>query len=316
MRALILVMAIPALVHAGESIVPKDAKVEKLWGDGEFTEGPAYGPGPAIYFSDIGNRIMKFDEKTGKTTEFRNPSGRANGLDFDPKGRLVAAEGANTGGNRRITATLTDGTVFSLADNWMGKKFNSPNDLTIDVKGRIYFTDPRYVGKEPREIDTESVYRLDPPPKGGPGTRYQVTQIINDVQKPNGILLSPDMKTLYLADSPGAPKGKRLLLSYALDENGAVGKKTVLHDFGEDRGIDGMAIDIKGNIYATAGKGKTAGVTIFSPAGKKLDFIPTPEDPSNCVFGGADHKMLYITAGRSLYRVQLTIEGFAVYWPK
>jgi len=308
MRALILIMAIPMFVSAGDSIVPKDAKLEKLWSEGEFTEGPAYGPGPAIYFSDIGNRIMKYDEKTGKTTEYRNPSGRANGLDFDKDGRLVAAEGANTGGNRRITRTEKGGTITVLADKWNGKRFNSPNDLTIDTKGRIYFTDPRYVGSEPREIDTESVYRID--------TNGDVQRILTEVQKPNGILLSPDMKTLYVADSPSAPKGKRLLLSYSLLYEPGLRGKTVLHDFGEDRGIDGMCIDVKGNIYATAGRGKTAGVTIFAPDGKKLGFIATPEDPSNCVFGGADRKMLYITAGRSLYRVQLTIEGFALYWPK
>jgi gluconolactonase len=290
---------------AGDGIVPKDAKVEKLWGDGEFTEGPAYGPDRCIYYSDIGNRIMKYDEKTGKTTEYRKPSGRANGLDFDAQGRLVAAEGANTGGNRRVTVTENDGTIKVLADKWKGKRFNSPNDLTIDAKGRIYFTDPRYVGDEKREIDTESVYRID-----ADGT---VTQIITDVQKPNGIILSPDMKTLYLADNH--PSKNRYLLAFPLKDDGTVGEKKVLHDFAPDRGIDGMCMDVKGNIYATAGKGKTAGVTIFSPEGKKLGFIPTPEDPSNCVFGGEDRKMLYVTAGRSLYRIHLTIEGFAVYWP-
>ena len=290
---------------AGDGIVPKDAKVEKLWGDGEFTEGPAYGPDRCIYYSDIGNRIMKYDEKTGKTTEYRKPSGRANGLDFDAQGRLVAAEGANTGGNRRVTVTENDGTIKVLADKWKGKRFNSPNDLTIDAKGRIYFTDPRYVGEEKREIDTESVYRID-----ADGT---VTQIITDVQKPNGIILSPDMKTLYLADNH--PSKNRYLLAFPLKDDGTVGEKKVLHDFAPDRGIDGMCMDVKGNIYATAGKGKTAGVTIFSPEGKKLGFIPTPEDPSNCVFGGEDRKMLYVTAGRSLYRIHLTIEGFAVYWP-
>jgi gluconolactonase len=293
-------------ISAGESIVPKNAKLEKVWGDGEFTEGPAYGPDHCVYFSDIGNRIMKYDPQTGKTTEYRNPSGRANGLDFDPKGRLVATEGANTGGNRRITITDKDGTVRVLADKWKGKRFNSPNDLTIDTKNRIYFTDPRYVGNEKREIDTESVYRIDPN-----GT---VTQIISDVQKPNGIILSPDMKTLYLADNH--PSKNRYLFAYPLNDDGTVGKKKILHDFAPDRGIDGMCIDIKGNIYATAGSKKTAGVTIFSPDGKKLDFIPTPEDPSNCVFGGDDRRMLYITAGRSLYRIHLTIDGFAVYWPK
>src|SRR5262249_12540400 len=162
--------------------VAPNAKLEKLWSEGEFTEGPAEGPDGCVYFSDIGNRIMKFDPKTGKTTEFRNPSGRSNGLKFDTSGRLVACDAANTGGNRRISVTLTDGTVVTLADKWNGKRFNSPNDLTLDAKGRIYFSDPRYVGDEPREIDTESVYRVDPDGK--------VTQVIKDVTKPNGLVIS------------------------------------------------------------------------------------------------------------------------------
>jgi gluconolactonase len=306
MRWMMFLLLLPSSILAQDPIVPKDAKLEKLWSDGEFTEGPAYGPDHCVYFSDIGNRIMKYNPKSEMTTEFRNPSGRSNGLDFDAQGRLVAAEGANKGGNRRITVTERDGTIRVLADKWKGKRFNSPNDLTIDTKGRIYFTDPRYVGDEPREIDTESVYRID---KDG-----SVTQIIGDVQKPNGIMLSPDMKTLYLADNN--PKGDRLLLAYALKEDGSVGAKKILHNFAPDRGIDGMCIDVKGNIYATAGTGKTGGVHIFNSAGKKIGFIPTPETPSNCIFGGADHKMLYITAGRSLYRIPLNIDGFAVYWPK
>lgn len=288
------------------SIVDKTAKLEKLWGEGEFTEGPAYGPDHAIYFTDIGNRIMRFDPKTKKTTEFRNPSGRANGLDFDPKGRLVACEGANTGGNRRITLTEKNGKIRVLASKYDGKRFNSPNDLTIDLKGRVYFTDPRYVGDEKRELDLESVYRIDPD-----GT---VTRILKDVQKPNGIILSPDMKTMYLADNN--PKGNRHLLKLPLKADGSVGKKKILHDFGEGRGIDGMAIDVKGNVYATAGKGKKAGVYVFDPNGKLVTVIPTPEDPSNCVFGGEDRKTLYVTAGTSLYRIQTKIAGFAGYWPE
>jgi gluconolactonase len=305
MTAVLLTFAL-ALPAADNPIVPEGAKLEKLWGDGEFTEGPAYGPDGCVYFSDIGNRIMKYDPATGKTTEFRNPSGRANGLDFDPEGRLVAAEGANTGGNRRITRTEKDGKITVLAEKWNGKRLNSPNDLTIDTKGRIYFTDPRYVGDEKREIDTESVYRIDPD-----GT---VTQIITDVQKPNGIILSPDMKTLYLADSN--PKGNQHLLAFPLKEDGTVGEKKLLHDFGKDRGIDGMSVDAKGNIYGAAGQGKTGGVYVFSPEGKQLAFIPTPETPTNCVFGGKDRKALYVTAGKSLYRINLNIEGFAVFWPK
>ncbi len=303
---LTLVAGTDSLDAADNPIVPDGAKVEKLWDEGSFTEGPAQGPDGCIYFSDIGNRIMRFDPATGKMAVYREPSGRANGLDFDPQGRLVAAEGANTGGNRRVTATEKDGKVVTLADKWNGKRFNSPNDLTIDVKGRVYFSDPRYVGDEKREIDTESVYRIDPDGK--------VAQIITDVQKPNGLALSPDMKTLYVADSNRG--GNQHLLAFPLKEDGAVGPKKLLHDFGKDRGIDGMCVDVKGNIYGAAGSGQTGGVYVFSPEGKQLAFIPVPETPTNCVFAGKDRKTLYVTAGKSLYRIKLNIEGFAVFWPK
>lgn len=303
-----LVIGLALGVRAADEseVVIADAKLEKLWGDGSFTEGPAYGPDHCVYFSDIGDRIMKFDPATGKTTVYRDPSGRANGLDFDPKGQLVAAEGANTGGNRRITLTDKEGKVRVLCDKWDGKRFNSPNDLTIDTKGRVYFTDPRYVGDEKREIDTESVYRVDPD--------GSVTQIITDVQKPNGIVLSPDMKTLYLADSN--PGKNQHLLAFPLKEDGTVGAKKLLHDFGKDRGIDGMVVDAKGNIYGAAGKDKTGGVYVFNPEGKQIGFIPVPEVPTNCVFGDKDRKSLYITAGKSLYRIKVKNEGFAVFWPK
>jgi gluconolactonase len=302
----VLLCAGMPLAANDDAIIAKGARLEKLWSDAEFTEGPAYGPDRCIYFSDIGNRIMRYDPAGGTTTEYRKPSGRANGLDFDAMGRLVAAEGANTGGKRRITRTEKDGAIKVLADRWQGKRFNSPNDLTIDARGRIYFTDPRYVGKEPIEIPVEGVYRID-----ADGT---VTQIIADVRKPNGIILSPDMKTLYLAESD--PAGKRRLLAYVLNDDGSVGSKKVVHDFGKDRGIDGMCVDTKGNIYGAAGQGKTGGVHVFSPEGKRLAFIPTPETPTNCVFGGQDRKMLYVTAGRSLYRIHLEAEGFAIFWPK
>jgi gluconolactonase len=150
-RQLLLVLVLlggEGLSRADEtSLVPDGAKLEKLWGEGEFTEGPAQGPDGCIYFSDIGNRIMRFDPATKKTTEYRNPSGRANGLDFDPEGRLVACEGANTGGNRRVTITEKDGKVRVLADRWMGKRFNSPNDLTIDTKGRVFWLSAILAGR-------------------------------------------------------------------------------------------------------------------------------------------------------------------------
>ncbi len=291
---------------AGERLVPERARLEKIWGDGEFTEGPAYGPGGKVYFSDIGNRILAYDPRTGKTAVYREPSGRANGLDFDPQGRLVAAEGANSGGNRRVTITEKDGTVRVLADRWQGKRINSPNDLTVDRRGRVYFTDPRYVGDEPRELARESVYRVDPD-----GT---VARIIVDVQKPNGIILSPDMKTLYLADSN--PGGNQHLLAFQMHADGTVGRKRLLHDFGRGRGIDGMCVDVHGNVYAAAGSGPDGGVYVFDPEGKQRGFIPVPETPTNCVFGGRDRQTLYVTAGKSLYRIKLKTRGFAVYWPE
>jgi gluconolactonase len=304
--ALILISTVEGSALAENPIVPDGAKLEKLWSEGEFTEGPACGPGWYIYFSDIGNRILRYSPATNKTTVYRDPSGRANGLDFDPQGRLVAAEGANTGGHRRITITDKDGTVRVLAERFSGKRFNSPNDLTIDTSGRVYFTDPRYVGQEPREIDTESVYRIDLD-----GT---VTQIITDVQKPNGIVLSPDMKTLYLADSN--PGGNQHLLAYPLNKDGHAGPKKLLHDFGKDRGIDGMCVDVRGNIYGAAGDGKTGGIYVFHhDDGQQIAFIPIPETPTNCVFGDRDRKSLYITAGKSLYRIKLKVEGFAIFWP-
>src|SRR5262249_32716808 len=142
----------------------------------------------------------------------------------------------------------------------------------------------------------------------------KVMQLITDLEKPNGIIIAPDMKTLYVANN--VPRGKQQLVSYPLKEDGSVGPKKVLYDFGKERGIDGMSIDVKGNIYGMAGSGKTGGLYIISPEGKQLAFVPTPETPTNCCFGGKDHKMLYVTAGKSLYRMRVKEEGFALFWPK
>jgi len=298
-----IVLSAVLLVPAADEprFVAPGATFEKLWAVGEFTEGPAEGPDGMIYFSDIGNRIMRFDPRTKETSTFREPSGRANGLKFDARGRLIACEGANTGGNRRVSVTEKDGTVRTLADKFEGRRFNSPNDLCLDSKGRVYFSDPRYVGKEPREIEAESVYRIDPD-----GT---VARVVSDVRKPNGLVISPDGKTLYVAESGSDPAAPRQLLAYTLNPDGTVGARKVLHDFGRSRGIDGMAVTADGVIVATAGAAKEAGIYFFSPEGKQLGFLPTPEDPSNCCFGGAGRKTLYVTAGKSLYRILLTVAG-------
>jgi len=297
----LITVSFPAMAEDLKSFVAPKAKLEKLWSEGSFTEGPVASPDGAILFSDIGNRIMSFDPLSGLTTVFRDPSGRANGLKFDSKKRLIACEGANTGGGRRVSITEPDGTVKALAESWMGKKFNSPNDLAIDAKGRIYFTDPRYVGTEKREIDTDSVYRIDPDGK--------LFQVLNDVSKPNGLVFSPDGKTLYLAQHDPDPAKGRQLLAFPVNEDGTLGKKKELHDFKTERGIDGMTVAKDGTVVATAGSKEKAGIYFFDPEGKLLGIVSTPEDPSNCCFAGPGSKVLYITAGKSLYRVELTIGG-------
>jgi gluconolactonase len=296
-----------------DKIVPAGARLEMLWGEGDFTEGPALAPDGSILFSDIGDAIYRYDPKTGKTELFRRPSGRANGLMFNADGALIACEGANTGGNRRISITTgirggQDGAVKTLADRYDGKRFNSPNDLAIDGKGRVYFTDPRYVGSEPRELDFEAVFLVAPSGDVSIATR--------DVTKPNGILVAPDGKTVYVSDNN--PQGHRYLVAFAVKADGTLDGKRVLHDFGTGRGIDGMAIDTAGNVYATAGSGDKAGVYVFDPAGQPLALIPTPGDPTNCEFGGgSDASTLYVTCANSkqpgtkygLYRIKLHATG-------
>ena len=245
---------------------------------------------------------MKYDPKTGAVTPFRDPSGRANGLIFDPRGRLIAAEGANTGGGRRVSITGLDGQVKTLADGYQGKRFNSPNDVAVDAKGRVYVSDPRYVGGEPRELDFEGVFRVDP---DGTVTRLETT-----AKKPNGLAVSPDGKTLYVADNGPT---RRALLALDLGAGGDVSNPRVLVRF-EGRGIDGMTVTTDGRIVATAGSGDKAGVSVYKPDGTLDGFLPTPEAPSNVEFAGPKRSTLYITAGVSLYRIETTMTGHHL-WP-
>jgi gluconolactonase len=308
-----------------QSPLAPDARVQ-IAGQVSFTEGPAWHPNGNVYFTDItNNRIMRRDPK-GQLHIFRTPSGRSNGLMFDQQGRMVCCEGGGPEGGRRISRLELDGTITTLAERYEGKRLNSPNDLAIDQRGRIYFSDPRYGDdRDAEQFDTdgrlvEGVYRID--------LDGQLTRLIaHEVHRPNGLVISPDQRYLYVGDNvnsgPHAQGGNRKLWRFDLKEDGSVdlGSQKLLFDWGQDRGPDGMTIDQQGNLYVTAGfnfpnppvetadKYK-AGVYVINPGGELLDFVPVPMDMcTNCTFGGEDLKTLYITAGHTLWSVRTEVAG-------
>ena len=251
-----------------------------------FTEGPAWSPEGELFFSDIPrNQILRMD-KSGRITVFRSNSGGANGLAFDHQGRLIACEGRA----RRVTRTEKDGSITVLAAEWKGKRLNSPNDLALDSSGRIYFTDPRYGSRHDMEMDVEAVWRIDPD-----GT---LTRLITDLKKPNGIAVSPDSRTLYVADN-----GADCVVAYPLKRNGSIGKGRVLCRL--TGGPDGMAVDAAGRLYVTG----PAGIWVFSPRGALLGIIEIPRLPANVCFGGPELKTIFVTARTDLYRVKLAQKG-------
>ena len=318
---LLLVFSLMALLNCGsEATVPEptallapDVSLSTATSIA-FTEGPAADAEGNVYFSEIrGNRILKYSPD-GAWSEFRNPSRRANGLAFDAQGRLIACEGADVGGARQVTRTdLSTGKVEVLADRYEGKRLNSPNDLTVDRSGRIYFTDPRYGSQEGRELETEDVYLIDT----DGSLRRVATQ--PDITKPNGIGLSPDGKTLYVADTQPGPPRRARVVKFDVEEDGTLANGREHYSFGEGRGIDGMAIDVEGNIYGAAGNNANppenhAGVYVISPGGALLGRIAIPEDAvTNCTFGGDDRSTLYVTAGKTLFQIRTRKPGSLVY---
>lgn len=292
-----------------------------------FTEGPAWHPDGSVYFSDVANdRIMRRDA-AGVMHVFRHPAGRANGLAFDLAGRLVACEGADTGGHRRLTRTEPDGSLTVLADRYAGQRLNSPNDLTIDGQNRIYFSDPRYGPADDLEQRDEAgrpvagVYRVDPD-----GSLERI--IAGEVARPNGLEVSPDDRTLFVVDNDtSGPDGNRKLWSFALDPSGRIvpGSRKLLYDFGHSRGGDGLALDSRGRLWVAAGLNlanppgedgeHAAGIYVFTAAGQRVGFLPVSEDMvTNCTFGDADRKTLYITAGHKLWSIRVTTPGYTR-WP-
>jgi len=277
-----------------------------------FTEGPTVDRDGNVYFTEmVFERIMKLTPK-GVLSVYREHSNEANGLLIDPQGRLIACEGAEStrmGVTQKfkpqVTRTdLKTGKMEVLADNYQGKPFVGPNDVTIDGKGRLYFTD----------LTGGAVYRIDAPGK--------ITRILStpEIQRPNGIQVSPDDKTLYLIEANGAEGGARMIRKYDLQPDGTVRNMKVHYNFYPGRSADGMSIDTQGNLYASAGMGQLrgtsetlatkTGIYVISPEGKLLKFIPIPEDYiTNNAFGGADMKTLYVTAGKTLYKVRTDIAG-------
>ena len=301
-------------------LVPKDTKPTAA-AVVCFLEGPAVDAQGNVYFSDIaGNRILKRDTK-GSVTVFRADSGRTNGNCFDAEGRLISCEGGEQGpGRRRMVRTdMKTGAVTVLTEKYDGKRYNSPNDVCVDSKGRIWFTDPRYGDRSDLEMDVDGVYRIDPDGK--------VTRVLTqkEVDRPNGIAVTPDAKTLYVIDSHPKVGGNRKIWAFAVQADGTLKERRLVYDFGKGRGGDGMKLDIKGNLWVAAGinqprgnEGETlnvpAGVYVISPEGKLLGRIAVGEDLiTNLAFGGPELKTLYVTAGKTLYEVPVNVSGYAVY---
>lgn len=321
----------------GGDIVSPDAKLELLFTrsaniSGGLTEGPAVAPDGSIYFTDIpvgkdAGMILRFEPTTKKTTVFSKDSGKANGLIFNSAGELIACEGSDIGGQAVSKWDVKTGKRTVIADKYMGKRFNAPNDACLDRQGRIYFTDPRYLGDEPRELEHRAVYRID--------TDGKVTEVTHDVSKPNGIDITRDGKHLIVVDHDNgvdkidstkpAPKlGTQQIVAFPLDDKGNVsGKKKVLVDFGDKVGSDGICVDDKGHIYLTLRDPSRPGVSVIDEAGKEVAFIPTGVAnqeakgatgiPSNVEFGiGREANVLYITVDVSLYRIPLKVKGYHV----
>ena len=289
---------------------------------GGVSEGPAW-DGSVLFFTHIQqSRIMKYDPKTGAVTVFRENTNCANGLNFDRQGRLYGCEGGATVDARRMVRYEPSGGVTVLADSFEGKRFNIPNDLALDLEGRVWFTDPYYEGaagpwsfdRANKELDHDSVYRLDPQPDG----KYSIHRVTFDTTRPNGLLFSRDYRTLYVAQSGREPEEKRQLRAYPVQGNLTLGAPSVLHDFGANRGIDGMCLDEEGNIVATAGwelGGPGPMIYVFAPSGEVLEQHPVPaRRPTNCAFGGADMTTLFVTTIEGhLFRTETQRRGSLLY---
>lgn len=296
--------------------------IRVLAGEGSAGEGPAWHPTLGIFTSGRGG-ICRLTPR-GESLIHR-PDAGTNGLLFDRDGSLLACEPIL----KRVTRTKTDGTLVVLTDSFGSKPYNQPNDLTVDARGRVYFSDPRYGARDgmeqrdPQGRAIEGVYRIDPDGK--------VTRVIGrEVERANGVLVSLDGKRLFVADNNNdSPKGARKLWRFDLGEAGQVdlASRRLLHDWGLGRGPDGIKQDSKGRLFVAAGLNKPnpphepdasvkGGIYVIDPeTGARLAFLAIPTDEvTNCAFGGADRKTLYVTGGGVLYAARVRVPG-AVVWP-
>jgi len=284
---------------------------------GGTAEGPVW-DGQAVLFTNIpNNRILRYDPKTGEITEYFPGTNRTNGLCFDAQGNLY---GCQSGGRRIVRFEKDQQTITSLPHRLEGKRHNTPNDLAVDKQGRIWFTDPFGGPPGEMELDHMSVLRLDP--KGQ--DQWELHRATFDVSRPNGILVSRDQRTLYVAQSGYDPTQNRELRAYPINDDGTLGSYITLHTFGIDhrgvhRGVDGMTLDIDGNIVVCAGweqSGPGPTIYVFSPTGRILETHPLRVDrPTNCCFGDPDMRTLYVTTGGGhLFRARTDRTGW-IMWP-
>ena len=266
-------------------IVPPDVRVEKLGGGMKFTEGPVWIPSrKMVVFSDIPNSVLMQWTRGDGLKEYRKVQ-QSNGNILDLEGNLLTCQHAG----RNVIRANPEGKVTVLADNFGGKKLNSPNDLAILSNGQIWFTDPSYgLRGKPGEIGGKWVWRIG---KTGIDVLYK------DHDMPNGIAFSPDEKRAYIADTGKVGK----IRAFDVVEEGMLGAPL----FEIDIRCDGMCIDTKGNIYTTS----RGGIHVFDKDGRKIGVIETPEHPANVCFGGDNYDTLFITARTSLYSVKTLARG-------
>lgn len=266
---------------------------------GGVSEGPVWDGEALLYTQTQACRTVRHDPSTGAVRVDRTGTNYANGLTIDHKKRIYACEG----GARRVVRYESDGTTTVLANRFEGQRLNIPNDLVIDPRGGVWFTDPFYEGaagpfsydRSNMELQHESVYRLNPNTQGS----WSIERMTFDTTRPNGLLFSLDRQTLFVAQSGRRQDEKRQLRAYPVKANGTLTEPGVIHDFGDYRGVDGMCLDTEGNIVATAGfelGGPGPSIYVFSPGGKVIERHPVPANrPTNCAFGGKDLSTLYVT---------------------